>query len=88
MMKIKQGQTKWKVVVYDPGKIDGYDEEYVGVVYSCYITKIDNTNIYYRCGDGYYICSEKFWNTKLKDSFRQAVIQCKYDVNCCAENLC
>lgn len=79
--KIKQGQTKWKVVIYDPGKIEGYDEEYVGVVYSCFITKIIGNTIYYKCGNGDYICSKEFWHKNLRNTIRQAIAQCKYDVN-------
>ena len=38
MKKIKQGQARWKVVVYGPGKIEGYDDQYVAAVYPCFIT--------------------------------------------------
>ena len=48
MKKIKQGQARWKVVVYEPGKIEGYDDQCVAVVYACFITSVDNGTIRYK----------------------------------------
>jgi len=79
--KIKQGQTKWKVVVYEPGKIEGYDDQYVACVYRCYADKVQNGNIDYTCGTKeYYICSEKFWNNKLEDTFRKALKKAQLEI--------
>lgn len=73
MKKVKQGHTKFKVVVYDPGKIDGYDDKYVACVYSCFVTKVEAGTIYYQSSSNYpYMCGEKFWHGKLFNTRRQA----------------
>lgn len=74
MKRVKQGHTKFQVVVYDPGKIEGYDNEYVACVYSCFATKVTDKQIHYYCSNEYpYLCSGKFWNTKLFSTRRKAM---------------
>lgn len=77
MKKIKQGNTKWKVVVYDPGDIEGYDEQYVACVYPCFVTKVSRNTVWYNTTIGPYLCEHGFWNNKLFPSFRKAVAEAK-----------
>ncbi len=73
MKRIKQGQTKWQTVVYEPGKIDGYDNVHVAVVYSCYVTRVVGNQVYYNCSNGGpYICTDVNWNTKKHKTYRKA----------------
>ena len=82
MNKVKQGQTKWKSVVYDPNTIEGYDNEYVACVFRCFVTKVEGNFVYYTCGDdGYYICSNEFWNNKLHKTFRKAYKESLLELN-------
>lgn len=76
MKRVKQGHTKFQVVVYDPGKIEGYDNEYVACVYSCFVTKVEAGTIYYKSSNDYpYMCREKFWNGKLFSTRRKALTE-------------
>ena len=80
MKKIKQGQTKWLVAVYEPGKIEGYDDQYVASVYPCYVAKAKNDTVWYNTPNGPYICGNKFWNTKLFPTFRKALANAKHQM--------
>jgi len=80
MKKIKQGQTKWLTVVYELGKIEGYDDQYVASVYPCYVTKAKNDTVWYDTPSGSYICAMKFWNTKLFPTFRKALANAKEQI--------
>jgi hypothetical protein len=72
MKKVKQGHTKFKVVVYDPGKIEGYDDRYVACVFSCYVTKVKGTSVYYNTERGPYIAHQVYWKNKLFSTRRKA----------------
>lgn len=72
MNKVKQGQTKWLPIVYEPGKIQGYENEYLGVVYQCFVTKVTNKTIHYQCGNGFYMCGKEYWENNLYKTFRKA----------------
>lgn len=77
-MKPRKGHTRWKAIVYEPGKIEGFDDSFVAYVHPCRVTKVLGGAIYYRCGYGGnlhampYICSEVFWNTKTYPTYRKA----------------
>lgn len=73
MEKVKQGQTKWKAFVCDPGHVEGYDDQYVGLVYPCFVTSVKHNTVRYSCGDGFYMCHKQFWNDKLHTTFRKAI---------------
>lgn len=81
MKKIKQGQTKWQVVVYEPGKIEGYDDQYVAAVYCCFVTKVKNGMVYYNTSSGPYICGRNFWNEELFQTFRKALANAKQQID-------
>lgn len=78
MKKIKQGHTKFHVVIYEPGKIDGYDDCYVASVFTCFVTGVLGDTVYFRTErqDGYesrYMCGKNFWNDKLFSNRRKAL---------------
>lgn len=77
MKKIRQGQTRWKVVIYDPGKIKGYDDQFVAVVYRCFVTKVNRSRVYYKCGNGPYICGSNWFVRNTCSTFRKAMRQAK-----------
>lgn len=78
MKRVRQGQTRWKAVVYEPGKIEGFDDSFVAYVYPCRVEKAEGSAVRYRCGYGGnlhsmpYICSDTFWHKKLHKTYRAA----------------
>lgn len=57
----RQGQCRWKAVVYEPGKLEGYDEHFVACVFPCHATKVSARSVYFRCNDLPYIAGFDFW---------------------------
>lgn len=73
MIKIKQGQTRYKVVIYEPGKVQGYDDEYVAMIYSCFVTKVNDGTVFYRTENGSYICRDSWFIKNTKSSKKKAI---------------
>jgi hypothetical protein len=73
MKKVRQGHTKFKVVVYEPGKIDGYDDRHVACVYTCAVTKVVGPTIYYTTERGPYLANVLLWHNKLFSTRRKAL---------------
>lgn len=78
MNRVKQGQTRWKAVVYEPGKVEGFEDCFVAYVYPCRVSKAGGGSVLYRCGHGAnlyampYICTNTFWHKKLHKTYRSA----------------
>lgn len=72
MKRVKQGHTKFKVVVYEPGKIEGYDDRHVACIYTCFVTKVEGNQISYATENYPYLCGPKFWS-KLFPTRRKAL---------------
>lgn len=66
------GHCRWKAVVYEPGKLEGYDDQFVACVFPCHATKVTGKSVYYYCGENPYIAGFKFWR-KLHPTRRAAV---------------
>lgn len=81
MKKIRQGQTRWKVVVYEPGKIDGYDDQYVAMIYRCFVTAVSGSRLSYSCGSGPYICGSNWFIRNTESSYRRAYRKAKLMLN-------
>lgn len=80
MKKIKQGQTRWLTVVYEPGKIEGYNEQYVAAVYPCFVTKVENNTVWYNTPSGPYLSHVNYFN-KLHKTFRKALSDAKQQIS-------
>ena len=78
---VRQGQTRWKVVVYSPGKIEGYDDQYVAIVYRCFVTAVVGCAVHYQCGDADYICGRGWFIDNTVSTFRKAVAQAQIEVD-------
>lgn len=74
-MKVKQGHTKFKVVVYEPGKIEGYDDRHLAVVYTCMATNVERSSktVHYTTEGGPYMAHENYWNNRLFSTRRKAL---------------
>jgi hypothetical protein len=80
MNKVKQGHTKYKTVVYEPGKIEGYDDRHVAAVYTCFVTKVTDTTVYYTTERGHYMCGKQFWKERLFSTYRKAMREARQRV--------
>ncbi len=69
----RQGQTRYKVVVYDPGKIEGYDDQYVAMVYRCFVTAVRGVTVNYQCGAGPYLCGRSWFLKNTEPTFNKAM---------------
>lgn len=56
------GHCRWKAIVYGPGKLEGYDDQFVACVYPCHATKVTARSVHYECGDNPYIAGFGYWN--------------------------
>src|SRR5574343_391733 len=57
IMKIKQGQTYWLSILYEPDTLSDYPEQYVSAVHRCFITKVKGNTVYYTVDNNqYYLC--------------------------------
>lgn len=65
------GQCRWKSVVYAPGKLEGYEAQFVACVYPCHAKKVTARSVHYGCGDNQYIAGFGFWR-KLHPTRRAA----------------
>ena len=81
MVKLKQGQTWYQSVVYDPDKLEGYPNEYVGIVWKCFITKVQGSTIEYRTSNGCYISGTGFFRKNKFKTIRKASKNCQYTVD-------
>lgn len=77
MIKIKQGQTRYKVVIYEPGEVQGYDDEYVAMIYSCFVTEVTTGTVFYRTESGSYICRDSWFVKNTKSSKKKAITSSK-----------
>ena len=75
--KLRQGQTRWKVVVYEQGKLQGYDDQFVAAVYNCFVTAVRGTTVNYRCGTIPYICGRAWFLANTAPTFRKAMDQAR-----------
>ena len=67
------GHCRWKAVVYEPGKIEGYDDHFVACVYPCHATKVTARSVHYDCGnENPYIAGFGYWKN-LHPTRRAAV---------------
>lgn len=75
MKKPKQGHTKWLCTIYDPGKVEGYDDRHVALVVRAFVTKVTNRQVHFMTeGRNYYMCSHKCWQKPDKfPTFRKAL---------------
>lgn len=77
---VRQGHTRWKVVVYSPSQIEGYDQ-YVAIVYRCFVTAVLGSTVHYQCGDADYICGRGWFINNTVSTFRKAVAQAQIEVD-------
>jgi len=81
LKNLRQGQTRWKVVVYEPGKVQGYDNQYVAMVYRCFITAVRGTTVNYQCENGPYICGREWFINNTEGTYRKAAAKAQVEVN-------
>ena len=77
LKNLRQGQTRWKVVVYEPGKLQGYDDQYVAAVYLCFVTAVRGTTVNYQSGNGPYICGREWFIKNTAQTYRKALAQAR-----------
>lgn len=70
LKNLRQGQTRWLAIIYD---VD--DNEYVAVVYRCFITSVKNATVKYDCGSEGYICGRKWFVDNTAPTYRKAIKQ-------------
>lgn len=76
---IRQGQTRWQVVVYEPGSLDGYDDRYVAAVQRCFVTSVSGNTIRFTVNHNEYYMSGRSWFAKnTETSYRKALKKAKY----------
>lgn len=81
MKKVRQGQTRWKVVIYEPGKVECYDDEYVAVVYMCRVTKVYGTTVYYSSSNtDHYIAGNEWFLKNTYSSHKTAINKAKLEL--------
>lgn len=73
LKNVRQGKTRWMVVVYEPGKIQGHDDVHVAFVYSCFVTAVRGTTVHYRNGAGPYISGREWFLKNTEPTFRKAL---------------
>lgn len=74
LKNIRQGQTRWKVVVYEPGHIDGYDDQHIAAVHRCFVTSVSGNIVRYTVDDnGYMIAGREWFIRNTESSFRKAL---------------
>lgn len=73
MKNLRQGQTRWLLVVYEPDRIAGYEHQHVAFVYGCYITKVRGTTVFYRNGAGPYLAGRSWFLNNTEPTFRKAL---------------
>lgn len=81
LKNLRQGQTRWKVVVYEPGKVQGYDSQHVAMVYRCFVTAVRGTTVNYQCENGPYISGREWFIKNTKATYRKAVAKAQIAVN-------
>lgn len=70
---LRQGQTRWKAVLYEAGRFADYPDQAVCIVYSCRVTAVRGMTVYFRSENGPYIAGrEGFFRTTLP-TYRAAV---------------
>lgn len=81
-MKIKQGQTYWLSILYEPGKVQDYPQQYVSAVHRCFITGVKGNTFYCIIDDNqYYFCGirSKFYGfSKSKKLAEDAFVSTTY----------
>lgn len=77
LKSLRQGQSRFQAVVYDPGKIEGYDNEYVALVSRCFITKVRGNTVFYDTDSGPYLCHRQKFLEMSQPTYRAAVRQAK-----------
>lgn len=73
MMSLRQGQSRFQAVVYEPGKIEGYDNEYVAIVTRCFITKTRGNTVFYDTCNGPYLCHRQKFLEMSQPTYRSAM---------------
>lgn len=74
LKNLRQGHTRWKLVVYSPGQVEGYDDRHVAAVYGCAVTAVHGTTVHYCCGLGSYICGRQWFMENTFPTYRKAVV--------------
>lgn len=79
--KLKQGQTYWKSVIYAPDTVCGYPDQYVAIIYRCFITKVHGTTVYYQTERGHYISGDLWFISNTLPTMRQAISKAKVQLH-------
>lgn len=76
---VRQGRTRWQVVVYEPGSFEGYDDQHIAVVNRCFVTSVSGNTIRYTANDnGYYMSGRTWFANNTESSYRKALKKAKY----------
>lgn len=81
LKNLRQGQTRWQVVVYEPGKMEGFDDQHVAMVYRCFVTAVRGTTVNYQAGHGPYICGREWFIKNTESTYRKAVAKAQIAVD-------
>lgn len=78
MKKVRQGQTRWLSVLYEPGAFSDNPENHCAVVYMCRVTKVVGKSVYYNTQSGHpYIAHENWFLKNTHKTFRKAYRECQ-----------
>ena len=78
---VRQGQTRWQVVLYEPGAFAGYDDRYVAVVHRCFVTSVSGNTVRYTIdGHSYMMSGRKWFIDHTEASYKRAIGKARYHI--------